>query len=622
MANSPLNSTLRFLQQFAAAARRGDAGDSHLLNRFVALHDEAAFAALVGRYGPMVLGVCQRILRDEHDAEDAFQATFLVLARKAGSLRLPGSLGPWLYGVAYRTARKAKALAGARRAKERQVVDVVAVERPADESWSELRAVLDEEINRLPARYRTPVVLCYLQGKTNEEAARLLGCPKGTVLSRLSRARARLRSRLGRRGVALSAGMLAAGLSQATAPAALAPSLVAAASRVALCVAAGKPLPAGMASARIGIVSGGVVRAMLVTRLKSAAVLLAISVAGLGAAVLAHQLLAAQQPAVLCGRLPEPTKEWRPGADDMQVVAKDLPRLGGFTPLCFSPDGRLLLLACFNGEEEGQAVVWDIRGGRELNRFLWPGVGQATIGPDGRMALVDEGGKLTLRHAASGREERTPVGGLLFTWPVVFSPDGKRLAGNQGGVLKVWDVGTWKEVAALPYEEGCHPLHYWFSPDGATLGAGFLYGSVRLWDVATGQTRHYFPADKQEAVYIRGLSPDLKAAVVQQRTGKHGRDGTVWLWDLASGKKSVLFQGGRNAPSAGEVNGVHFSHGGRILALGVSYAKGGSEVVAWEVRTARKLAAVPGCAEGVPSPARRILAVRTEEGRVQLRSLP
>ena len=182
----------------------GGLTDGQLLARFVATRDEPAFAALVRRHGPMVLGVCRRLLPRGPDAEDAFQATFLVLFRRARALDRGGSVANWLYTVAYHVALRARADAARRRQCERAVPR--RDEAPAADVWSDLRPVLDEELTRLPDKYRAPVVLCYLEGKTNEEAGRLLGCPVGTVKGRLSRARDLLRARLARRGVTLSAG--------------------------------------------------------------------------------------------------------------------------------------------------------------------------------------------------------------------------------------------------------------------------------------------------------------------------------------------------------------------------------------------------------------------------------
>jgi RNA polymerase sigma factor (sigma-70 family) len=155
----------------------------------------------------MVLRVCRRILRDAHGAEDAFQATFLTLACKAGSIGKQEALSSWLYKVAYRVALRAQAGAMKRSTHEKPMVECLAAHgaEPADEAaWRELGPLLDAEVRRLPEKYRAAFVLCYLEGKTNEEAAKELGCPKGTILSRLSRARERLRKRLNQRGLALS----------------------------------------------------------------------------------------------------------------------------------------------------------------------------------------------------------------------------------------------------------------------------------------------------------------------------------------------------------------------------------------------------------------------------------
>jgi RNA polymerase sigma factor (sigma-70 family) len=182
--------------------------DSQLLARFTGGHDADALDALVRRHGPMVLGVCRRVLGDHHAAEDAFQATFLILVRKAGTLVRPDLVANWLYGVAYRVARKARAQAPAPAELPRQVMDMRSGEPDTEVVWRDVRRVLDEEVQRLPEKYRMPVVLCYLEGQTNEEASRRLGWPLGTVAGRLSRARDLLRSRLIRRGLALTAPLL------------------------------------------------------------------------------------------------------------------------------------------------------------------------------------------------------------------------------------------------------------------------------------------------------------------------------------------------------------------------------------------------------------------------------
>jgi RNA polymerase sigma factor (sigma-70 family) len=211
-------------------------GDSDLLQRFAARGEEAAFAALVRRHGPVVLGVCRRLLRCPEDAEDVFQATFLVLARQAGSIHKQRSVGSWLYGVAWRLAGKARSKA----ARQRLPVPPLPNSAPdahGELTWRELCAGLDEELKRLPEKYRAPLLSCYWQGLTQDDAARRLGWPRGTLKRRLERARELLHDRLTRRGLTLSAALLATMLAQnkawATAPTALAADTVRAALRFA-----------------------------------------------------------------------------------------------------------------------------------------------------------------------------------------------------------------------------------------------------------------------------------------------------------------------------------------------------------------------------------------------------
>jgi RNA polymerase sigma factor (sigma-70 family) len=220
-------------------ATGGEPADAVLLKRFTAQREEAAFAALVRRHGPMVLGVCRRLLQHEQDAEDAFQAVFCVFARKAGAIRRGTAVGGWLYAVAWRIARKAKALQVRRHMRESELPDFPAPDKPPEWEWRDLWPILEEEVNRLPKRYRQPFVLCHLEGKTNQEAAAELGCPPGTVSSRLTRARERLRARLTRRGLALSAGALAAALVSQTSAAVVPISLTQTAVRTSLDYSAG-----------------------------------------------------------------------------------------------------------------------------------------------------------------------------------------------------------------------------------------------------------------------------------------------------------------------------------------------------------------------------------------------
>jgi RNA polymerase sigma factor (sigma-70 family) len=208
MANGQLHAVVEHINRLAGAPPSEEPTDGQLLQLLAADQQESAFSALVRRHGPMVLGLCRRMLGNVHDAEEAFQATFLVLFRRAPALSRRGLLANWLYTVAYHVALKAKASHARRRLRERQVGEMRQTESHPQEIWSDLQPVLDEELARLPEKYRALVILCYLEGKTNEQAARLVGCPAGTVKGRLSRARHMLRTRLLRRGISLSAAAL------------------------------------------------------------------------------------------------------------------------------------------------------------------------------------------------------------------------------------------------------------------------------------------------------------------------------------------------------------------------------------------------------------------------------
>jgi len=296
MAELPINPVLQFVRGIAATHDPGNHPDQSLLERFVNAADENAFQVLLRRHGPLVMSVCTRVLGNQSDAEDAFQATFLVLVRKASSLRAPESLAPWLYGVAYRTSLKAKAEVLKRRLREERLVDRASPAASEELVWRDVRLVLDEEVNRLPDRYRIPIVLCYFEGRTNEQAAQLLGCPPGTVFSRLAEARNRLRRQLSRRGLALSTGVLVAVLSGSTASARVPTSSVLVTSQAAMAFAAGPAVAAGTTPVRAAALAEGVLQAMVLTKLKILVVALAVvGVVGLVGGLLTHQALAGGQ---------------------------------------------------------------------------------------------------------------------------------------------------------------------------------------------------------------------------------------------------------------------------------------------------------------------------------------
>jgi RNA polymerase sigma factor (sigma-70 family) len=322
-----MNRVLRHLRRAALLSGGEGPSDAQLLEAFLARRDGAAFEALLRRHGPMVLGVCRRVLRHAHDAEDAFQATFLVLARKAGSVRSRDVLAGWLYGVAYRTSMKARAMNAKRRTKERQA-PVPARPAPADGALEELLERLDAELHRLPEKYRVPVVLCELEGRSRKEAARTLGLAEGTLSWRLAQARKLLARKLSRQGTALSAGAVAAALARGAASAGLPSSLLSATARQAVA--------AGVVPAKVVALTEGVMKAMFLSTLKVAgwAVALAVSV-GAGALGLAYRAQAQQpaQPAAEqapAGGQPFADKvqsKVRPAPDDLESLRLELDAL-------------------------------------------------------------------------------------------------------------------------------------------------------------------------------------------------------------------------------------------------------------------------------------------------------
>ena len=249
------------------------APDAWLVHQFASRHDEAAFAELMRRFGPLVFGVCRRVLGNEHDAEDAFQATFLVLARRPGAVRQRASVGSWLYGVAYRVARNARRGKARRNVAESRARKCQSEDRTPERVWHDLQRLFDQEVDRLPEPYRTPFVLAHLGGKTNAEIAAVLQCPVGTVESRLTRARERLVAGLSRRGLFLTTGLLATVLGQHAAGTGVPPGLADATRQAALSFAGIKPPGPGAPSARVVGLAQAFLRSVFLAKLRVGALL-------------------------------------------------------------------------------------------------------------------------------------------------------------------------------------------------------------------------------------------------------------------------------------------------------------------------------------------------------------
>jgi RNA polymerase sigma factor (sigma-70 family) len=374
-----------FVEQLRSTVLRNGGGvtDGQLLDSFVRQRDAAALAALVGRHGPMVWGVCCRLLRSRQDAEDAFQATFLVLVQKGATLPDKEMVGNWLFGVARQTAVRMRAIAAKRGVRERQVT-VMPEPTRADPSVNDLRPFLDEELSRLPDKYRVLLVLCDLEGKTRKDAARQLGVPEGTIASRLATARGMLAKRLAQRGLIVPSGMLAAMLAQEAASASLPSIVISATIKAATSIAAGHAA-AGAISPSVASLMTGVTKAMCMTKIKNVMVLLAIGLA-VGATGLWLVASSTAQPETKAS----PVKAMADGGGLVAAVAaeEELAALQGvWLPLRYEEHGREFSPECkhfikgnkvtvqVNGETiaEGKLVLDSTKSPKRLDFVFPPG---------------------------------------------------------------------------------------------------------------------------------------------------------------------------------------------------------------------------------------------------------
>jgi RNA polymerase sigma factor (sigma-70 family) len=297
MATSQISEVISHLRRTVLLHDGAGLTDGQLLEGFISRRDEAALGALVKRHSLMVWGVCRRVLSNYHDAEDAFQATFLVLVRKAASIASRDLLANWLYGVAHQTALKARATAAKRKRRESQVMEMLEPAATEPAFWNDLQPLLDQELSRLPDKYRIAIVLCDLEGKTRKEAARQLRVPEGTLAAQVARGRVMLAKRLARHGLAVSGGTLGAMLGQNVASACVPASVASSTIKAAWLIAAGQAVATGVISTQVAALTEGVLKSMLLSKLKVVVVMiLAVGALGIGASALPHRTVAAEPP--------------------------------------------------------------------------------------------------------------------------------------------------------------------------------------------------------------------------------------------------------------------------------------------------------------------------------------
>jgi RNA polymerase sigma factor (sigma-70 family) len=557
--------------------------DGQLLERFTARSDEAgqiAFEAIVRRHGPMVLGVCRRVLGHEQAAEDAFQATFMVLALKAPAVRSGESLGPWLHSVAVRVARRA--LATSRRDQPEGLPAQEPVDtRKEDPDLAELAAVIDEEVRRLPDRYRLPVVLCYMEGQTQEEAARTLGWTKGTVSGRLARAKDLLRHRLTRRGLAPTAGIVGAALATETASAAVPVSLLVATGRAAAAAILGGA-EAGLVAGSVSSLARAALKWMVLARVVRAAaqcLVLGITAAAVGATLLTTGGPDAGGPAA-----PRPqavTRALRVDRFGDVLPPGVLTRLGTVqrrhtarvVGIDFTRDGQLLSV-----QGDGVARFWDDQTGRQVRVESVVENGPVDNRIDSRFVLSPDGRFL----AASG-----------------FASEGVRPRGPHP--VWIWELEPHRLWRQLEVETiAIYALA--FSPDGATLATGGFGGDVQLWDVDKGTRRSAFKVGNFP-VYALAFAPDGRSLVATTQ----GQP--VVVWDLQENR-------GTNLPGlmGSMASSLRFSPDGQLLA--VPEFRG--QIVLWDRILGRERVRVPGMRSAFAPDSRRLAVAGTGDGMLSV----
>ncbi len=577
--------------------------DQELLERFLAGQGnagQAAFEEIVRRHGPMVLGVCNRVLADRQAAEDAFQATFLVLALKARSVRKRESLAAWLHGVSARVARRAR-VSDRRRRETGLSAAGLAGRHGGDPELAELRSILDEELERLPEKYRRPVVLCYLEGQTQTEAARVLGWSKGTVSGRLARAKDLLRGRLARRGLSSTGALLGAYLAPHTASAGVPSALLLPTVRAAAAASLAE-MEASLGSGQATALARGILETMSLGRIKAAVPVLLLS---LGTAALAAPLLwnvrstapFAPRVRILSGPARNPLFPRIVGVgytpDGKTVVSA---RRDGFVRMgelasarelrtidlldgtavdqervvrdfAISADGRLMAAAGAGRDRSRHRLIQGVWIWNLLERRLLRKIEVETLGlyslafsPEGAsLATGDESGKIQLWDVSSGEELLTLKLGETVIRGIAFSPDGMTLAATSlGSGVQLWDLGGGRALGAVAGGSQPLALSACFSPDGTLLACGAADGEVTIWDRAGGRLRGTARVGSQDSLAI-AFAPDSRSLAVCGDA-----DGTITACDTATGRPLWKLDLGPEQAAGG----VAYSPDGKTIVTG------------------------------------------------------
>jgi RNA polymerase sigma factor (sigma-70 family) len=544
MAGAPLQTVLDHLRRLRGRADDVQRSDRDLLRAFVSHNDQDAFALVVTRHAPLVWGVCRRILGHQQDAEDAFQATFLVLARRAGSIRWRSSIGGWLHKVAQRLAVRA------RQRREQRCCREQAVDRPrqAESSLQDLAAAVDEELRLLPAKYREPLLLHYLQGATAQAAARQLGLSRATFYNRLARGRDMLRQRLSRQGLSLAAPLLATVLMQEAEG--VAPSLIEIAQR-------------GWTAhvpERVASLAGEALLSTTLLKMKVGLALgLLLGVAAGGVAMLTPR--APMSPTLAAERSTEaPREEEKPAVR----VDRHGDRL---------PPGAVTRLGTLRFRVDAE-----IEGG-------------LAFAPDGKTLAVRGNGGLWLLDAVSGKQLRRIDRAGALNPRLAFSPEGKRLINacqanerdparhviHLRRVVRVWETASGRQVI-----ESELPDARWvgWSADGQPFAAYVAKGELRLRNVATGRQRRFLARDLPDPIRAEICTCIVGEKVVAASDEKS----RIHVWDLAGGDERYSLEAGEGQPY---VRSLSLSPDGRWLVSLAQNAAGTYFVRWWDVRTGK-----------------------------------